>query len=84
MGVLRAFYRWFKEFPKGFKRVSRGFQGGFKRVSRKFQGCFVKILLVFQECFRGSSRKIHVSGCLKVVLFMTVCFKEVTRCSMKN
>ena len=36
----------------------------------------------FQECIRGVSSKFHVFlGCLNDVLFLTVCFEEVTRCS---
>ena len=40
----------------------------------------MKIVWLFQEF----SRIFHVfRGCLKVVLFLTVCFKKVTRCSKK-
>ena len=47
------------------------FKWGFKRVSRTFQWCFKSVSEVFQ------------AGCLKIVLFLTVCFREVERCSWK-
>ena len=50
------------------------FQEGFKGIMDNFKG--------FQECIRGVSSKFHVFlGCLNDVLFLTVCFEEVTRCS---
>ena len=50
----------------------------------KFLECFIKILLVIQEYIRSVSRIFYdFLCCLKAVLFLTVCFKEVAWCSKK-
>ena len=54
------------------------FQRGFKRGSREFQVCLLK----FYGPFKSVS-EVFLFRLFKAVLFWTVCFKEVTRFSMK-
>ena len=56
----------------------------FKQVSRKFEGCVMKNFKGVLRVLRWVSRKFNgFLGHFKVVLFLIVCFKEVTR-SSKN
>ena len=84
-GCSKVFQGWLKDFLKGvsmvfygcFQEISRVVKGCFKRISRKFMGCVKSISCVFQE----KSRLFHEIP--KVVLLLTECFKEITRCSKK-